>query len=408
MNILYISQFFPPENIAAAFRAKETAAAWGRMGHRVTVLTGYPNYPTGKLFPGYANSLLSEDAAFSDPGVRVLRSKLSVKDNVNFVNRLWNALSFLFFGMWNVLFRIKKRIPRPEVVVASSGPVFAGLLGWIAAKKFHCPLVFELRDITFKQLLATGKSARSLSYTGMRALELFLCKRAKRVVVVTQGFKTILCENGVADEKIQVITNGVDVSPVEREESGEFVISYFGTLGISQSVRNFFPYFDVIGECVPSSKLLLIGEGAEKQKIREEIASSSRTDRELLDGMTSEELEPYYSISAMSVAMLNSSENFRYTLPSKIFQIMGRGVPILFVGPKGEAQEIIDSAAAGLTLTGTEEENRQKIRAFFSAPDLQQTLEKMGENGAALVRRQYSRKMLAERYMEILKEAAAG
>lgn len=130
---------FPPENIAAAFRAKETAAAWGRNGSPgVTVLTGYPNYPTGKLFPGYANSLLSEDAAFSDPGVRVLRSKLSVKDNVNFVNRLWNALSFLFSGMWNVLFRIKKRIPRPEVVVASSGPVFAGLLGWIAAKKFHC------------------------------------------------------------------------------------------------------------------------------------------------------------------------------------------------------------------------------------------------------------------------------
>ena len=156
--------FFLPENIAGAFRAKETTAAWSKRGHQVTVLTGYPNYPTGKLFPGYSLSFLSEDKSFSEEGIRVLRSKLSIKDNTSFLHRVWNALSFFFYGTWNVLFRLKKRMPKPQVVVASSGPIFAGLLGWIASLRFHCPLIFEIRDITFKQLLATGKSPRSLSY----------------------------------------------------------------------------------------------------------------------------------------------------------------------------------------------------------------------------------------------------
>lgn len=406
MNIFYISQFFLPENIAGAFRAKETAAAWGKRGHQVTVLTGYPNYPTGKLFPGYSLSFLSEDKSFSEEGIRVLRSKLSIKDNTSFLHRVWNALSFFFYGTWNVLFRLKKRMPKPQVVVASSGPIFAGLLGWIASLRFHCPLIFEIRDITFKQLLATGKSPRSLSYKGMRFLELFLCRRAKRVVVVTHGFQTILEENGIPKGKIRVITNGVDVSVTEKKDTGEFIVSYFGTLGISQNLRQLFPYFDVISSCVPRSKLLLIGEGAEKEKLRQEIALSQRNDRELLDGVTAAELEPYYGISAMSVAVLNPSDNFRYTLPSKIFQIMGRGIPLLFVGPKGEAAEIIDGAGAGLTLTGTEEENRNKLATFFSTPHWEQDLKKMGENGAALVREQYSRKKLAEAYLEILSEIA--
>ena len=160
MNIFYISQFFLPENIAGAFRAKETAAAWGKRGHQVTVLTGYPNYPTGKLFPGYSLSFLSEDKSFSEEGIRVLRSKLSIKDNTSFLHRVWNALSFFFYGTWNVLFRLKKRVPKPQVVVASSGPIFAGLLGWIASLRFRCPLIFEIRDITC--LLYTSPSPRDV------------------------------------------------------------------------------------------------------------------------------------------------------------------------------------------------------------------------------------------------------
>lgn len=196
--------------------------------------------------------------------------------------------------------------------------------------------------------------------------------------MVTHSFQTILEENGIPKGKIRVITNGVDVSVTEKKDTGEFIVSYFGTLGISQNLRQLFPYFDVISSCVPCSKLLLIGEGAEKEKLRQEIALSQRNDRELLDGVTAAELEPYYGISAMSVAVLNPSDNFRYTLPSKIFQIMGRGIPLLFVGPKGEAAEIIDGAGAGLTLTGTEEDNRNKLGHLFFHTSLGTGSEKNG------------------------------
>lgn len=96
--------------------------------------------------------------------------------------------------------------------------------------------------------------------------------------MVTHGFQTILEENGIPKGKIRVITNGVNVSVTEKKDTGEFIVSYFGTLGISQNLRQLFPYFDVISSCVPRSKLLLIGEGAEKEKLRQEIALSQRND----------------------------------------------------------------------------------------------------------------------------------
>lgn len=406
MKIVYFSQFYTPESIAPSFRATENSKIWSDLGHEVTVFTGYPNYPTGKIFDGYTPKLLSEE---NISGVRVLRSKLVAKPNTSISKRLKNALSYFVFGLVNVNFNKKIIGKEYDVVLGTSGVIFNALLAHLYAKKNKLPFVFEIRDITYVQMQATGKKKNSLAVKTMKWLELYLSRAADRVVVVTNGFKKTLIEEGIPEEKIDVITNGVDVNKCNDVYSPDkkLVMSYFGTLGISQNIANTFEYGQTIAEHINDFEYLIIGEGAQKNDIEEKIKHTKSEFIHMLPGMTSEELEGYYYDTQLSVITLNKSDNFKYTLPSKLFQIMGRGIASLFIGPDGEAADIIRKYKAGIALTGTKEQDLKQLSTFFENPDWRNALQEMGENGYKAVETHYSRRKLAEDYITILQTVAS-
>ena len=392
--------------MAAAFRATDQARIWEKAGHEVTVFTVFPNYPIGRIYDGYKARLLSEEII---DGIRVLRSKIFAVPNKNLISRLKNVLSGFFFGVINLLINNAKIGNQYDVVLGTSGDIFTGLLAWIYAFFHKKPLVFEIRDITYRQMQATGKGEKSLGVLAMRWLELFLCKRAQKVVVVTDGFKRILEEDGIPGEKISVITNGVDIEgagTVARNQN-HLVLSYFGTLGISQNIGETFPYANAIRTVCEKFTYLIIGEGAQRTQIEDAVNSGKYPYVELMHGMPMKDLEAYYSKTALSVITLRKSDNFRYTLPSKLFQVMGRGIAVLFIGPDGEAAEIVRKYHAGLALTGTQEEDISELRRFFERADWQAQLTQMGKNGAAAVKDHYSRKTLAENYIKLFEECAS-
>ena len=399
MKILFFSQFYTPESIAPSFRATENSIIWKQMGHDVTVFTGYPNYPTGKIFDGYFPKMLSEEEI---DGVRVLRSKLIAAPNTNMVKRLENALSYFFFGWINTHFNNSKIGKDYDVVLGTSGIIFNALLAQLYASRKHIPFVFEIRDITYVQMQATGKSPKSKSVKGMKWLELRLCKKASKVVVVTNGFKKTLVADGVPEEKIEVITNGVDVERTQGvyDAGKKFTLSYFGTLGISQNIKDTFDYAKAINNVVPDSEYLIIGDGAQKAEIEESAKDVSYV--RMLPGMSAAELEPYYNNTQLSVITLRKSDNFKHTIPSKLFQVMGRGIAILFIGPDGESAEIIRKYNAGITLTETTDEDMKNLKDFFSKPDWHDQLRQMGDNGRRAVEEQYSRTKLAKDYIKVL------
>lgn len=403
MKLLYVTQFYTPETIAASFRASEHAALWKKAGVDVTVFTGYPNYPQGRIFDGYTPKLLTEETV---DGIRVLRSKLYAVPNPGFLGRLKNAFSFLFFGMVNMLFQGRRVGKGYDLVLGTSGIVFAALLGWMYAACHRIPFIFELRDITYQQLCATGKSPRSPSVRLMRALELFLCRRAKEVVVVTNGFRSQLIADGIEAEKLHVITNGVDI-PQNRPDTAApscFTLSYFGTLGLSQNIPATFPLADAFHQVLPESRYLLIGEGTQREQINRQLEDRDHSYIQLLPGMDAAELESYYALTELSIVTLSKSENFRHTIPSKLFQIMGRGIAVLFIGPEGEAAQIVRDNRAGIALTGTYEEDLETLRAFLSRPDWRQQLGTMGKNGADAVATGYTRSSCAARYMTLFRQ----
>ena len=312
MKILFFSSYFSPETMAASFRATENSKIWNKMGHDVTVFTGYPNYPLGKIFDGYVPKLLTiEDFE----GIKIIRSKMIAKPNTSIINRLENALSYCFYGLYNILINKNKIVTNYDVVLGSSGVIFNALLAKIYAFLYRKPFVLEIRDITYKQMIASGKKEKGISVRLMKCLELFLCNKADKVVVVSNGYKKILSEEGVPSNKFEVITNGVDVKSKLNDSSNtdKFTLSYFGTLGLSQNISQTFKYAEVLSKMISNFQYLIIGDGAEKKVVTETAANYSFSIVKPI--LPPEQLEADYKETQLSIIALKKSGNFQYTIP---------------------------------------------------------------------------------------------
>lgn len=405
MKILYISQFYEPESIAPSFRATEHSRFWAAAGAGVTVFTGWPNYPTGEIFDGYNVEMLGEEHV---QGVRILRSKLVAKPNTSFVNRLQNGLSFLWYGLRNAKTNANVIGNDYDVVLATSGTVFAGYLGYRIARHMKKPLVIEYRDLTYAQLVATGSSETSMKCRGMKWLELMMARKATKVVVLTETFKETLSADGIDPDKIEVIPNGADVVDLDRSDRKGLTFGYFGAMGLSQVLPDTVRVIKNLQDIAPGLRYLLIGEGAARKSLEECVSQEGAGFAELIHGMPKDELEKYYSMLDMSVVSLRRVDAFRGTIPSKIFQSWARGIPVLFLGPDGEAADMIRSYGLGFVFSGTDEENAKEIRTIFSQPTIKTQLNAMGLKARSVMEQRYTRERLAESMLNLLGDVVVG
>ena len=142
MKILYVSQYFPPEMGAPAARAAELSRHWAAAGHQVTVLTGFPNHPTGVVPLEYRSKFRRLVAREQINGVNVIRTWLLPFPNRKAHERMLNYSSFCASSAATGLF-----LPRPDVVIATSPQLLVGLSGWWLARWKRVPFVFEVRDL---------------------------------------------------------------------------------------------------------------------------------------------------------------------------------------------------------------------------------------------------------------------
>ncbi|MGA7909858.1 MAG: glycosyltransferase family 4 protein, partial [Candidatus Sulfotelmatobacter sp.] len=207
MKILYVSQYFPPEMGAPAARAAELSRHWAGAGHEVTVLTGFPNHPTGVVPPEYRDKFRRLVVREQANGVTVVRTWLLPFPNRKAHERMLNYSSFSASAASTGLF-----LSRPDVVIATSPQLLVGLSGWWLARCKRVPFVFEVRDLWPESLAAVGMGANnSMLHRSLARIAGFLYRHADRVVVVTPAFRDYLAEHWrVPREKISVIENGVE------------------------------------------------------------------------------------------------------------------------------------------------------------------------------------------------------
>lgn len=352
MHVLFLSDNFPPETNAPATRLVEHARAWVRAGHRVTVVTCAPNFPEGRVYPGYANRWLQRETL---EGIEVVRVKTYIAPNRGFGGRVLDHLSFMACGSLAALF-----VARPDVVVATSPQFFAAVGGWLVAALRRKPFVFELRDLWPESIKAVGAMKESAAIRLLEKLELFLYRRAARIVSVTHSFREALVRRGVDGDKIDVVTNGVDMmrfSPRPKDTALErelglqdcFVAGYVGTHGMAHALETLLQAMHVLQQHDKGGdiRLLLLGDGARKSDLQAEAARLGLTNVRFIDTVSKDQVARYWSLLDVSIIHLRRTELFTTVIPSKLFECMGMGIPVLH-GVAGESAALVEREGVGI------------------------------------------------------------
>jgi colanic acid biosynthesis glycosyl transferase WcaI len=406
MRILYVSQYFPPEMGAPAARVYELASHWVRSGHEVTVLTGFPNHPTGVLREEYRSNWKRLVWRERVDGIDVVRAWLMPLPNRKAHERILNYASFWLSSSVAGIF-----LRRPDVVIATSPQLLVGMTGWWLGRVKRSPFVFEVRDLWPESLTAVGVSNRnSALYRALELVAKFLYRACDHLVVVTPAFKDYLTANwGVSPEKISIVENGVEIelfSPGEgdaiRRElglEGKFVVSYIGTLGMAHGLDTLLDTAQELLGSASAVTFLLVGEGAEKQNLRDMAGRRGLNNVIFLDQRPRAQMPGIIRASDACLVMLRKKEIFKTVIPTKLLEFMSCGRPvILAVG--GQAREIVETARGGLCIEPENAEALAKaIEKLRSAPADGQRL---GNNGRRWIVQHLSRVTTAGKYINVL------
>ncbi|MCW5656398.1 MAG: glycosyltransferase family 4 protein [Burkholderiaceae bacterium] len=408
MHILFLSDNFPPEVNAPASRTHEHCRAWVRAGHQVTVLTCAPNFPQGKLFDGYRNALWQEERI---DGIRVVRVWSYISANEGLGRRVLDYMSYMVTATLGSLF-----VRQVDVVVGSSPQFFAAVAGWAVGACKRVPFVFELRDIWPESIKAVGAMKDSWIIRALEALELFLYRRAARIISVTHSFRRTLAGRGIDAGKIDVVTNGVDTAqysprPKDRELErdlgleGCFVAGYIGTHGMAHGLETLLHAAQRLQQRADGRdvRFLLLGDGACKSDLKSLAAGLHLTNVAFADTVAKSQVPRWWSLLDVSIIHLRRTELFKTVIPSKLFECMGMGIPVLH-GVAGESAEIVQREDVGRTFEP--ESVDQLVQSLMMLHDDQALLARLRANGPSAAAR-YDRSALAASMLSSLEQAAA-
>ena len=352
MHILFLTDNFPPEVNAPASRTHEHCRQWVAAGEQVTVITCSPNFPKGRVFDGYRNRLWQQETI---DGIRVIRVWSYITANEGFVKRVLDYTSYMLTAFIASLF-----VRRVDIVVGTSPQFFTAVAAWAVGAAKRIPFVFELRDIWPESIKAVGAMKESAAIRWLEKLELFLYRRAALIVSVTHSFRETLMRRGIDGAKIEVITNGVDLSrfsprpkdaalEAELGFAGCFVAGYIGTHGMAHALETLLAAMAALQQRPEgqSIRLLLLGDGARKADLEAEAARLGLGNVRFVGTVPKEQVARYWSLLDVSVIHLRQTELFTTVIPSKLFECMGMGIPVLH-GVAGESARIVEREGAGI------------------------------------------------------------
>ncbi len=400
MKLLFLTDNFPPEVNAPATRTYEHCRAWTQQGVTVTVITCAPNFPQGRVYDGYRNRLWQREEL---DGITVIRVWSYIAANEGFARRIADYVSYALMALIASLF------VRTDLIVATSPQFFTAVAGYCASVLKRKPWVMEVRDLWPESIRAVGAApGRERWLDRLEKLELFLYRKASRIVVVTHAFKDNLTRRDIDPGKIAVVTNGVHTANFRaRTQDAEitralgladkFVVGYLGTHGLAHKL-------DFILDCAPAAPanvhFLFIGGGAEKEKLRHQVAEQGLINVTMLDSVPKAEIARYISVTDVALVPLRRSDTFKTVIPSKIFENAAMGKPIL-LGVEGESQAIIEKYGAGLCFVP--EDRADFLRQLNRLAGEPETYDRLRDNCVALAR-DYDREVLALQMLDILRD----
>lgn len=399
MKVLFISQYYPPEIGAASNRIGYFAQFLAKAGHDVTVLTSAPNYPEGKIYAGYANRFdISEEN-----GVRVIRTRILLTAKSNAITRLAHYLSFLISSIM-----VKRKIPKPELIFATSPPLFTALIGVIFKKLWRVPLVTDIRDIWPESVESVGAVKNKKLLRQGEKLAHWIYKNSGHITATSPGIQKKLTD--VPVEKITIIPNGAELDLFRPDISGDyatrmwnlkskFVVLYTGNLGLAQAPETIIKAAEILKDN-ENVVFLLVGSGVLLQKLKAEAEKKNLTNVILAGSNPRTRMPEFVAASDVCLIPYKAADTFRNTFPSKMFDYMAGAKPII-INLEGEASKLIEQAKCGIL---AKEENAQDMADTIL--ELQKNpafTRQMGQSGRIFVEKNYQRENIAIQLEKTLK-----
>lgn len=405
-HIIFLTDNFPPETNAPATRTYEHARRWVRAGAKVTVVTTAPNFPAGKVFPGYRNRLFVREEL---DGIEVVRVWTYITANQGIVRRTLDYLSFMLSGFIAGVF-----LPRPAVILGTSPQFFTACSAYMLSLVKRRPFVFEVRDLWPDSILAVGAMRQSAAIRALKRLEYFLYRRAARIISVTESFKAVLSGNGIPAAKIAVVRNGADLigftpgpKPPElvsrHQLGGRFVAAYIGTVGMAHGLGTILEAAQLL-DADRRIAFLIVGDGAERHALEEQVRRRRLANVTFVGPVSKQEVVSYWQLADAAVVLLRDHPVFRHVLPSKMFEAMATARPVI-LGVLGESAALLTVARAGLVI---QPENAaalaRAIRELADSPDVARD---MGAEGRRFMEAELDRDRLASVMLEELRAVVA-
>jgi colanic acid biosynthesis glycosyl transferase WcaI len=377
-RILLLTQWFDPE---PTFKGMVFARELVTKGYEVEVITGFPNYPGGKLYPGYKIQLLQRECIDS---VNISRVPLYPSHDGSAIKRILNYISFAMSVIIYGVFVAKKA----DIIYAYHPPLTTGVAAVIIRFFRRIPIVYDIQDMWPDTLRATGMVSNEKILSIVSYVCQWVYKHVDKIIVLSPGFERLLIERGISPNKVDVIYNWCDEkslnSPVsnvpdEFPPAEKFTILFAGTMGKAQSLDSVISAAKIVQSQQPNINFVFVGGGIEVDRLKEIVENNQ------LDNVTFIPKVPMNRIGAMLkqadvlLVHLKNDPLFEITIPSKIQAYLAVGKPVL-VGVMGDAADIVKQANCGLVATP---ENPQSIAdaAMLLASSSADELKLMGQRG---------------------------
>ncbi|WP_072904059.1 glycosyltransferase family 4 protein [Hathewaya proteolytica] len=403
MNILFLTQYCPPEVGAPQNRIFELAKHLKSFGHNVSILTAMPNYPRGEIFEGYKNKKYMEEEM---EGIKIHRTSIYTTKEKSFTKRLRNYLSFTFSSVFTGM----KHIEKPDVVITESPPLFLGWSGYKIAKKMKAKFIFNVSDLWPESAVKLDVLHNKMLIKASTWLEEFCYRKANAVTGQTQGIVDNIVNRGFSKDKVHLITNGIDTEFFRADKRDEnfrrqlglenkFAICYAGIHGLAQGLETVIEAADKVKE-YKDIEIVFIGEGPEKNKLISMVKEKQLNNVMFLPMQLKPQMPRIISSMDATVIPLKKLDIFKGALPSKMFEALSAELPII-LSAEGEAEKLINNAKAGIVV---EPENPEAMaQAIIKLYKDENLRKELGLNGRAYVKEHYSRDNIARKLENIIK-----
>lgn len=404
MNILFLTQYCPPEVGAPQNRIFEFAKGLKKKGNEVTILTALPNYPKGEIFEEYkGRGVVVEEI----DGIKIIRTAIYATKSKSFVKRLGNYFSFTFSSV----IQGTKYVGNPDIIITESPPLFLGWSGYVLSKMKKAKFVFNVSDLWPESAVKLGVLNNKLFIRMSTWLEEFCYKKAHLVTGQTKGIVNNIVERGFDANKVKLITNGVDVSffnKSNRDEEyrksigvdGKFAICYAGIHGIAQGLEVIIDAAEILKD----NKDIIFnfyGDGPEKSMLMDMVKEKSLTNVNFFPVQGKKNMPKIIASMDATVVPLKRLDLFKGALPSKMFEALASELPII-LAVEGEAEKLINDAKGGIVV---EPENSKEIaEAILKLYNDNNLKLELGANGREYVEKNYSREAIVSKLQGYLQD----